>query len=74
MSVPHCSHAAAETMPPRPYAGPVASPENPAAHGNTVVREVCNSCGAHRDTNINGRHREAGSWVAEGNRKRRLRR
>lgn len=44
-----------------PFQGPVASPENPAAHGNVCHVETC-KCGATRRTNVNGRHLERGSW------------
>lgn len=44
------------------YAGPVAHPENEAAHGNIVSIATCR-CGAERRTNVNGRHIERGPWV-----------
>lgn len=34
---------------------------NPSAHGGIRRREYC-KCGAHRDININGTHREEGPW------------
>lgn len=43
------------------YSGPVAEPENPAAHGNITVRETCR-CGAVRAVNINQHHEERGAW------------
>ena len=46
----------------RGYSGPVAQPENPAAHGNVCRHQTCN-CGATRRVNINGGHREAGEWI-----------
>lgn len=45
----------------RCYGGPVAERENPAAHGNIVVIDECR-CGAHRATNVNGRHIERSEW------------
>lgn len=48
----------------RCYAGPVARPENRAAHGNIVRVDVC-ACGAVRRTNINGRHVERGPWTED---------
>jgi len=53
-------HRAAETRT-RCFAGPVAFPENPAAHGNVVVISRCR-CGAERRENVNGRHLERGPW------------
>lgn len=47
---------------PRCYQHPVAWPENQAAHGNIVVRQVCR-CGATRSVNINGVAREVGPWT-----------
>lgn len=47
----------------RPYAGPVASRENRAAHGNIVEIARCQKCGAERRTNRNGGHVERGAWV-----------
>lgn len=49
---------------PRCYQHPVAWPENPAAHGNIVVRQICR-CGATRSININGNAREVGAWKGE---------
>lgn len=48
----------------RPYSGPVASPENPAAHGNIVRIDTCR-CGAQRRSNINQTHVERGPWVTD---------
>ena len=46
----------------RCYCGPVAHPENRAAHGNIVVIDTC-ACGATRATNVNGNHIERGPWI-----------
>ncbi len=56
-------HRAATTTE-RCFSGPVASGtrENPAAHGNIRVAELCR-CGAQRRTNVNGRHSETSGWV-----------
>lgn len=50
-----------------PYRGPVAkgSAQNPMAHGNICVIDVC-SCGASRRTNVNGPHVERGPWISSG--------
>lgn len=47
----------------RPYRGPVASrlDINPRAHGNVTHIETCR-CGATRNINVNGEHRETGPW------------
>ena len=37
---------------------------NPAAHGNINRIEEC-TCGARRETNLNGRHRESTGWYAQ---------
>ena len=46
------------------FRGPAAGArtENRAAHGNVTVVERC-ACGATRETNINGRHVERGTWM-----------
>ena len=46
----------------RPYTGPVTRDENPAAHGCIRLTEAC-ACGATREVNVNGRHREEGAWT-----------
>ena len=45
------------------YRGPVASPENPQAHGGVCFVDRCR-CGATRKTNSNGGALERGPWVA----------
>ena len=47
----------------RTYQHPVANIErqNLSAHGGLCYRDRC-LCGAHRDTNVNGRHEERGEW------------
>lgn len=45
-----------------PYAGQV-GPENRAAHGSISYTERCQSCGAERAVNQNGKHFEHGGWV-----------
>lgn len=53
----------AEKSTDRPFMGAVSTNENRAAHGGICVVETC-QCGATRRTNVNGRHVEAGKWVA----------
>jgi len=43
------------------YSGPVAQPENQAAHGNICVVDIC-GCGGRRATNRNQHHVERGPW------------
>lgn len=45
----------------RCFLGPVAWPENPAAHGNVTEWQTCR-CGATRAVNVNGLHVERGPW------------
>lgn len=45
------------------FSGPVASPQNPAAHGNICIIEVCR-CGATRRKNVNQDYLEVGAWDA----------
>lgn len=47
-----------------PFWGPVSEDQNPAAHGGCMERDYCR-CGAIRDTNVNGWHRERGSWYRD---------
>lgn len=46
----------------RPFFGPVSDRQNPAAHGNVTMRAIC-TCGAIKDTNVNGQHIERGHWM-----------
>jgi hypothetical protein len=46
----------------RPFFGPVARVEKPAAHGNVCMIDRCR-CGAMRRTNVNGLHVEQGRWI-----------
>lgn len=46
----------------RPYTGPVSRTENRAAHGGICRVDRC-ECGAERRVNVNGVHREIGTWV-----------
>lgn len=46
----------------RPFFGPVAARQNPAAHGGCCEIARCR-CGATRRTNVNGRHVERGPWI-----------
>jgi hypothetical protein len=57
----HIHHAIHKLQRERCYGGPVSDRENPRAHGGIVEIDVC-SCGAERRTNVNGLHRERGSW------------
>jgi hypothetical protein len=45
----------------RPFVGPVAQPQNQAAHGNVTLHQGCR-CGAVRRVNVNGHHAEYGAW------------
>jgi hypothetical protein len=45
----------------RPFFGPVARPENRAAHGNVTLVQHC-ACGAVRRINVNGQREERGKW------------
>ena len=49
----------------RPFTGPVAAKQNPAAHGGVTLVHYC-ACGATRRTNQNGRHIERGPWQEPG--------
>ena len=50
----------------RCFVGPIAGAEpNPAAHGGVTETQRC-ACGAVRQLNVNGRHREVGPWVEPG--------
>jgi hypothetical protein len=66
MSAHTCSHTQTTTSEPRGYVGSVACPpythENRAAHGAVCIRETCTDCGATRQFNSNGRHREYSPW------------
>lgn len=48
----------------RCFSGPIADAKrpNPLAHGNITRTETC-SCGATRQVNVNGTHKEIGSWI-----------
>jgi hypothetical protein len=46
------------------FAGPVATDQNRAAHGNITRTEWC-VCGAVCYTNINGSHTERSGWFEE---------
>ena len=46
----------------RPFAGPVTTPANPAAHGNVCYVDHCR-CGATKRRNVNQTHKECGPWV-----------
>lgn len=56
-------HEVVKISEPRRYTGSV-NPwaEFPAAHGNITCTETC-QCGASRNVNINGVHREEGLWT-----------
>lgn len=55
-------HRIAWTSDALPYFGPVNnSRQNPAAHGGVRYVDRCR-CGAERETLINGRHEEQGTW------------
>ena len=61
-----CQHQHTTEGPAYAYTGSVARPpyteENRAAHGNICVTETCSACGARRSVNVNGCHREYGTW------------
>lgn len=44
------------------FSGPVTRRENRAAHGGTCDVDRC-TCGATRETNVNGSHHERGPWI-----------
>jgi len=58
----HTHRHRAKSSEDRAFSGPVADPENRAAHGNICSVDTC-SCGATRSANVNGRHVEQGKWV-----------
>ena len=61
---------AAQTSQTRPFCGctlmtdhgRVVGTHREAAHGGVCERQTC-KCGATRDVNINGAHREVGVWI-----------
>lgn len=50
----------------RGFSGPSygAKKQNPAAHGCITEIDYC-TCGARRETNVNGLHVEVGAWYKE---------
>jgi len=64
--VNNCQHNDTKTGTPYCYMGSVAeypyTHENRAAHGSVTYRETCRACGARRQVNHNGVHRECSTW------------
>lgn len=57
-----CSHESARVTRTHGFSGAVSRDENHMAHGCVCMTYECSACGARREVNVNGQHRENGAW------------